>query len=91
MAEYTVDKTIDAKGSMCPGPLMELVRVIKESDVGSVIDLISSDKGSPKDIPAWCAKANHEVLEIIEEENDVAHIIVKKGEKKKRERRRRSE
>lgn len=90
MAEYTVNETIDARGSMCPGPLTELIRVIKESEVGTVIDLWSSDAGSPKDIPAWCEKAGHEVLEIKEDEG-FAHIVVKKGEKKKRRRRKRGE
>ena len=88
--EYEIKETIDARGSMCPGPLMELVRAIKESEVGDVIDLWSSDKGSPIDIPAWLTKTGHHLVEIREDDkDDFTHIVVKKGEKKKRERRRR--
>ena len=34
---------VDARGSWCPGPLMELVRVIKDEPVGTEFDLLSSD------------------------------------------------
>ena len=30
-------RLIDARGSFCPGPLMELIRAIRESQVGDVI------------------------------------------------------
>ena len=84
---YTIKETVDARGSMCPGPLMELVRIIKESEVGDVIDLLTSDKGSEKDIPAWLEKAGHKLVEIKNDEG-FQHIIVEKGEKKKRRKRR---
>ena len=44
---YTVSRTIDARGSFCPGPLMELIRGIRESAVGDVLEVYSSDSGSP--------------------------------------------
>lgn len=56
------DKTIDARGSFCPGPLMELIRTVKTAPVGSVIEVLSSDPGSSKDIPVWIAKARHEYI-----------------------------
>lgn len=56
-----VNKQIDARGSFCPGPLMELIKGIKKSAVGDVVEVISSDKGSQKDIPEWVNKMGHEV------------------------------
>ena len=35
--EPTITRTVDARGSFCPGPLMELIRAIRESQVGDVI------------------------------------------------------
>jgi TusA-related sulfurtransferase len=58
----TISKEIDARGSFCPGPLMELIRSIKVAQVGDVIAVLSSDEGSKKDIPAWAAKANQEFI-----------------------------
>ncbi len=55
---------VDARGSWCPGPLMELVRVIKEEPVGTEFELLSSDEGSRKDIPIWLNKAGHQLIEL---------------------------
>ncbi len=62
LTDITIDKEIDARGSFCPGPLMELIRGVKALPVGSVIAVLSSDQGSSKDIPAWIQKANHEFI-----------------------------
>ncbi len=58
----TVNKEIDARGSFCPGPLLELIRGVKSVSVGDVIAVLSSDAGSNKDIPLWIEKARHEYL-----------------------------
>lgn len=53
---------IDARGSFCPGPLMELIRAIREAQVGTVITVRSSDRGSRVDIPKWVEKAGHRLI-----------------------------
>lgn len=62
MENVTITKESDARGSFCPGPLMELIRIVRAAKVGDVLAVISSDDGSKKDIPAWIAKARHEML-----------------------------
>jgi tRNA 2-thiouridine synthesizing protein A len=57
-------RLIDARGSFCPGPLMELIRAIRESEVGAVIAVKSSDRGSRVDIPKWVEKAGHRLVGI---------------------------
>jgi tRNA 2-thiouridine synthesizing protein A len=57
-------RTVDARGSYCPGPLMELIRVIRESAPGQVIAVYSSDSGSRTDIPKWVEKAGHRLIEV---------------------------
>jgi len=60
----TVTRTVDARGSFCPGPLMELIRAIRESQVGDVIAVRSTDKGSKLDIPKWVEKAGHRLVSL---------------------------
>ena len=84
---YTIKQEIDARGSHCPGPLMELVRLIKQAEVGEVVALLSSDEGSINDIPKWIEKAGHELVEVNELETH-SQFVVKKGEKIRRRRRR---
>ena len=72
-----VTQEIDARGSFCPGPMMELIRVVKSASVGDVVAVLSSDQGSRKDIPNWVAKAKHELVEI-ESMDGYDRIVVKK-------------
>jgi TusA-related sulfurtransferase len=52
-------QTIDARGAFCPGPLMELIAALKLAAIGDEVEILSSDKGSVTDIPAWVAKVGH--------------------------------
>ena len=72
-----VTRTIDARGSYCPGPLMELIRAIREAQVGDVLAVLSSDSGSKLDIPKWVAKAGH-LLVGVETRDGYDEIVVEK-------------
>ena len=71
------DKVIDARGSFCPGPLMELIAAIKSNPVGATIEVLSTDKGSAKDIPDWVKKVGHELVGV-EEKDGYWSIVVKR-------------
>ena len=71
-------RIVDARGSFCPGPLMELIRAIRESQPGQVIAVYSSDSGSRTDIPKWVEKAGHRLVEI-ERRDGYDEIIVEKA------------
>ena len=71
-------RTIDARGSFCPGPLMELIRGIRESQVGDVLAVYSSDRGSKVDIPKWVEKAGHRLIGVFQREG-YDEIVVQKA------------
>jgi tRNA 2-thiouridine synthesizing protein A len=73
----TANRVVDARGSFCPGPLMELIAAMKMSQVGDVIELLSSDKGSAADVPEWIHKVGHEMVDTVRQ-GDVWHIQVRK-------------
>ena len=73
----TVTRTIDARGSFCPGPLMELIRGIRESAVGDVLEVYSTDSGSRTDIPKWVEKAGHGLI-AVETRDGYDAIVVEK-------------
>jgi len=56
---------------------MELIATLKLIELGDEIDVLSSDKGSAMDIPAWVEKVKHEMVGI-DQEGDFWHIVVKK-------------
>jgi len=75
--EVAINTSVDARDSYCPGPLMELIRTLKSEPVGSVIEVLSSDQGSSRDIPEWIHKVGHEYLRT-EEKDGFWSILVKK-------------
>ena len=77
MSEIRVDRVVDARGLYCPGPLMELIKAMKQARVGEVIAVYSTDSGSKKDIPLWVKKAGHELIGIYEREGYIEFVIRK--------------
>jgi len=75
--QIAVAKEIDARGSFCPGPLLELIRGVKSVTPGGTVAVLSSDPGSSKDIPLWIAKAGHELL-ATEAEAGYTRFVVRK-------------
>ena len=77
LASPEVTRIVDARGSFCPGPLMELIRAIREGGPGQVIAVYSSDSGSRTDIPKWVEKASHRLVGL-ERRDGYDEIIVEK-------------
>jgi tRNA 2-thiouridine synthesizing protein A len=65
--KLTADKVVDARGTSCPGPLLETKRAIATIPVGAVLETISSDPGTNADVPVWAKKMGHEYLGTVEE------------------------
>jgi tRNA 2-thiouridine synthesizing protein A len=61
-----VHKTVDARGLSCPLPIAKSMQVIKKIRINQVLEILTSDPGSKKDIPIW-AKATRQELISFEE------------------------
>ena len=61
------DKVVDARGTSCPGPLLAAKRSIAEVKVGGIMEILSSDAGTKRDVPLWAKKVGHEYLGTIDE------------------------
>ena len=53
---------VDARGSACPGPLLEAKKGIGKVKIGEVLEVLSNDAGTKGDIPVWAKKVGHECL-----------------------------
>jgi len=71
------DVKIDCFGLICPLPIIEVAKRIKEMKVGEVLELISTDKGIKEDVPAWCRQTRQEYLGL-EEEGEIMKVYVRK-------------
>lgn len=75
--EIHIDRVIDARGSFCPGPLMEMIRAMKAAAVGEVVAVLSSESGSKRDIPAWAEKSGQQFIGVFEQDG-YDQIVVRK-------------
>ena len=55
-------KVVDARGSACPGPLLEAKKGIGAVAVGEVLEIWSGDSNTKNDIPRWAEKVGHEYI-----------------------------
>jgi tRNA 2-thiouridine synthesizing protein A len=55
-------KVVDARGSACPGPLLEAKKAMNTVQVGQTIEIWSSDPATGTDISAWSGKVGHTYL-----------------------------
>ncbi len=62
LAEIQAAKVVDARGSACPGPLLEAKKAIGAVSVSQTIEIWSGDPSTKNDLPKWAAKVGHEFL-----------------------------
>jgi len=62
LATLKASAVVDARGSACPGPLLEAKKAIGKVKVGEVLEVLSNDAGTKDDIPLWAKKVGHEYL-----------------------------
>ena len=74
----TVQKSVDARGTACPGPLLAAKKAIAEVGSGDIMEILSADEGTRKDIPKWANKKGHEYMGTLEEAG-YFKIYMKKG------------
>ena len=67
--------TVDARGSACPGPLLEAKKGIGKVKVGEVLEIYSNDAGTRTDIPAWSNKIGHDYPGLLEADGYDKHFV----------------
>lgn len=65
-AQLEADVPVNAVGSSCPGPMMELIGKVKDVDPGTVIRLQSSNEGTEPDVAEWAETAGNELVEVVD-------------------------
>lgn len=55
-------RTIDTSGRLCPYPIVETAKIIRQMADGAVLLVIATDPGIAIDMPMWCKATRHEHL-----------------------------
>ena len=67
--------TVDARGSLCPVPIIELARRIGDVAIGAVIAVLSDDPAARADVPAWCRMRGHDYVGERPADSGTAYLI----------------
>lgn len=78
MAVILLEKnaTLDARGLMCPMPIVKLAKKTKEMKTGQILELLADDVGAKEDVPAWCARTGNQLVGT-EEEGKLLKFYIK--------------
>lgn len=72
-----ITKTLDASGLACPMPVVRTRQAIDSLEVGQVLEVVSTDRGSLQDIPAWTESIGHKLLDKREGDGRFTFLIEK--------------
>ncbi len=68
MSAIAQHKVIDSRGSFCPGPITDLFKAYRSSQLGDVIELLATDPAAKADVTAWTQKSGNELVSIVDEQ-----------------------
>lgn len=71
------DHTVDARGLQCPMPVIKLSQAMMSARSGDTVELISTDRGSCSDVPAWTRDMGHSLKEQFETDGEFHFVLVK--------------
>ncbi|SKA84334.1 CoA-disulfide reductase [Clostridium sp. USBA 49] len=80
-AKDAFDKSLDACGLCCPGPLMQVKMYIDDMKNGEILKVTASDPGFYEDIKAWCKRTNNELIDLNKKGGTITAFIKKGIEK----------
>lgn len=60
-------RDLDAKGLLCPLPVLKARRAMREVPVGGVLRVLATDAGAPADFRHFCETTGAELLSSTEE------------------------
>ena len=73
----TYDSDLDAKGLLCPLPVLKARKRLQALSSGQVLRMLADDPAAIVDVPHFCAEAGHELLGIEDAEDAQIYLIRK--------------
>ena len=71
--------TVDARGLLCPEPVMLLHAAVRKLKPGETVRLLATDPSTRRDVPNFCRFLGHEMLEEINSEAHLEYLVRKRA------------
>ena len=65
MAAALPDIEVDARGLLCPLPVLRLRKHLLAATNGQIVRLLATDAAAVIDVPHFCAQGGHELIEAL--------------------------
>jgi tRNA 2-thiouridine synthesizing protein A len=78
MPTIEIATTVDARGLQCPMPIVKTAQAIRTIEPGTYLRLIATDRGSVKDVVAWCRTTGNELADQSVDGPDFHFVIRRK-------------
>ena len=73
----TTALTLDCIGVFCPEPLFQTREKIDGLKIGDVLEVFADDPASKEDLQRFCKRTGHNMLKIVENNNEFQFFIRK--------------
>ena len=71
------DEVLDASGLNCPLPILKTKKALQKMDAGQILEVISTDAGSVKDLEAFCNQTGNRLMKTIEVDGKYTFTVEK--------------
>jgi TusA-related sulfurtransferase len=80
--QLKADQVLDAKGLLCPMPVIKVNDAIKKLNGAQVLEVLATDPGSKPDLAAWAKHTGHQIITVSEEGSSpkVFRFMIRKKE-----------
>ena len=76
--EIQADDSLDARGLVCPEPLMLVRNRVRDMHSGEVLHIQATDPSTGRDFTNFCRFMGHELLHD-EQQGEIYHFWIRKG------------
>jgi TusA-related sulfurtransferase len=80
MSAIKEDKVLDARGLLCPMPIVKARKEMNTLADGQVLKVLATDRGAIADFPAWAEDTGNELIEWHDEGGTLVFLLRKREE-----------
>ena len=70
-------RQLDVTGTFCPLPILLAAREMLRLTAGDRLEVVGDDPAILEDMPVWCQRAGHRLIEISEQQGKIVSLIEK--------------
>lgn len=72
-------RTVDARGLLCPLPVLRLRKALAALPPGAVLHLLATDRMAAVDVPHFCGQAGHAMVASRDLDDGALEFTVRRG------------